>query len=101
MDEIDARARSDDVGHKTTTINLRVSEETRDLIDVAAAHVGKSRTAFMLESAREHAMNVVLDRRLFQLEARQFDKFMAVLNSPPRANAHLKKLFASKAPWET
>jgi uncharacterized protein (DUF1778 family) len=84
----------------TTTINLRVPEKTRELIDTAAAVVGKSRTEFMLESARQHAIDVLLDRRIFVLDADQFKAFNAVLTNPPRANFQLKRLFARKSPWE-
>jgi uncharacterized protein (DUF1778 family) len=86
---------------KATTINLRVSQPTRQLIDAAAAVVGKSRTEFMLESARQHAIDVMLDQRLFVLEPGQHDAFMHVLDNPPPPNARLKKLLSRKSPWET
>jgi uncharacterized protein (DUF1778 family) len=86
---------------KATTINLRVSQPTRQLIDAAAAVVGKSRTEFMLESARQHAIDVMLDQRLFVLEPGQHDAFMRVLDNPPPPNARLKKLLSRKSPWET
>lgn len=93
-------AQRDADNKKTTTINLRVNEKMRDLIDNAAAVVGKSRTEFMLDSARQHAIDVLLDQRIFVLEDRQYRAFLSALQSPPRANAQLKKLFASKSPWE-
>src|ERR1700752_400742 len=85
---------------RTTTINLRVSKITRQLIDTAAAVVGKSRTEFMLESARQHAIDVLLDQRLFVLNAEQHDAFVEILDNPPMPNAALKKLLSSKSPWE-
>lgn len=85
---------------KTKTINVRVSKQTRELIDMAAAFVGKSRSEFMLESARQHAINVLLDRRLFVLNSDQHSALMSALQNPPLPNAELKKLMASKAPWE-
>jgi uncharacterized protein (DUF1778 family) len=81
-------------------INLRVSHETRNLIDAAASVVGKTRTEFMLESARQHAIDVLLDQRLFILKPEQHDAFMRVLDNPPAPSAALKKLLASKAPWD-
>ena len=86
---------------KATTINLRVSQPTRQLIDAAAAVVGKSRTEFMLESARQHAIDVMLDQRLFVLGPGQHDAFMRVLDKPPTPNARLKTLLSRKSPWET
>jgi uncharacterized protein (DUF1778 family) len=94
------RSAETDTATRTTTINLRVSQVTRQLIDTAAAVVGKSRTEFMLESARQHAIDVLLDQRLFVLNAEQHDAFMSALDNPPLPNAELKKLLSSKSPWE-
>jgi uncharacterized protein (DUF1778 family) len=85
---------------ETGTINLRVPEKTRQLIDAAAAIVGKSRTEFMLDSARQHAIDVVLDQRLFVLDVEQYDAFVHVLDNPPAAGAELKALMKKRALWE-
>jgi uncharacterized protein (DUF1778 family) len=94
------RSAETETATRTTTINLRVPQVTRQLIDTAAAVVGKSRTEFMLESARQHAIDVLLDQRLFVLNADQHDAFMNALENPPLPNAELKKLLSSKSPWE-
>ncbi len=83
-----------------TTINLRIPRKTRDLIDAAATTLGKSRTEFMLDVARQHAVDVLLDQRIFVLDDAQFEAFDAALAHPPRANAQLKRLFSAKSPWE-
>lgn len=88
------------VSGKSTTINLRVAEDTRDLIDTAASVVGKTRTEFMLETARRRAIDVLLDQRLFVLSPQQHDEFVKSLQSPPKPAAALKKLMAAKGPWE-
>ena len=54
---------------RDATINLRLSEKVRDLIDTAASVSGTTRTEFVLESARRRAIDVMLDQRLFALEA--------------------------------
>jgi uncharacterized protein (DUF1778 family) len=84
-----------------TSINLRMSKQMRTLIDAAAAILGKSRTEFMLESARQHAIDVLLDQRLFALDAEHYAAFERALADPPPPNAKLKQLLASKSPWET
>jgi uncharacterized protein (DUF1778 family) len=71
--------RAEETEPKTKTINVRVSEQTRELIDMAAAFVGKSRSEFMLESARQHAIDVLLDQRLFVLEKDKYDAFVRAL----------------------
>ncbi len=44
------------------SINLRIEAHTRQLIDDAAAILGKTRTEFMVESARRQAIDVLLDQ---------------------------------------
>jgi len=87
-------------GNKTTTINLRAPEKTKELIDAAAEVVGKSRTEFMLECARKHALDVLLDQRLFRLEPEKFEKFVEILDNPPPANEELKALMRKQPLWE-
>ena len=83
-----------------TTINLRVSRMARDEIDNAASLLGKTRTDFIVESARKHATDVLLDRRLFSLNAAQHKAFLKALDNPTPPNARLKQLMASKPQWE-
>lgn len=85
---------------RDTVINVRVSRTLRELIDRAADVLGKSRTEFILESARTHAIDVLLDQRLFTLDAERYDAFISALEAPPAPNEKLKQLLASKAPWE-
>ncbi len=81
-------------------INVRLPVKTRDLIDSAAALTGKTRTEFVLESARQHAADVLLDQRLLSLDEASYSKFLDVLDNPPAPSAQLKALLAEKAPWE-
>jgi len=85
---------------KEAVVNLRMPTATRDLIDDAADALGKTRTAFIIESSRREAIDVLLDRRLFSLNESQFDAFVKALDAPAAPNAKLKRLMASKAPWE-
>ena len=85
---------------RDAVINVRLTTKLRDLIDCAADVVGKTRSDFILESARKHAIDVLLDQRLFSLDTREFDEFVRVLDQPTESNVRLKKLLASKSPWE-
>lgn len=89
-----ARARAD------ATITMRIPARTRALIDSAAAAQGKSRTEFMVESARLHAIDVLLDQRLFALDGGEAEAFAALLASPPPPSEAMRALMAGKAPWE-
>ncbi|MBN4046651.1 DUF1778 domain-containing protein [bacterium AH-315-P15] len=81
-------------------INLRASAEQKALIDRAASHLGKSRTEFMLDSAREAAENTLLDQRLFLLDDTQYTNFVACLDTPVEPTETLKKLLSAPSPWD-
>ena len=82
------------------TINLRADRRRRALIDRAAEAVGKNRSEFMLDAACREATSVLLERRLFLLVEKAFKQFDAALNKPPAANPRLRRLLATRAPWE-
>jgi uncharacterized protein (DUF1778 family) len=92
-----ARARK---AQSETSISMRISRHALDLIDDAAVLLGKSRTEFVLESARRHAIDVLLDQRLFVLGEDQHEAFMRALDNPPAPSVRLKQLMRAKAPWD-
>lgn len=85
---------------RDAVVNLRMPVSIRDLIDNAAELVGKTRTAFIIESSRKHAIDVLLDQRLFKLDEEQFAAFSQALDETPASNEKLKRLMATPSPWE-
>jgi uncharacterized protein (DUF1778 family) len=85
---------------RDAAINLRALPEQRDLIDQAAAALGKNRSDFMLEAACDRARSVLLDQVFFSLDADKFEQFVALVDAPPAPNAGLERLLAVKAPWD-
>ena len=83
----------------TTTINLRASREQKALLDRAAASLGKSRTAFILDATRDAAERVLLDRRLFLLDDDDFAAFEAALAAPAEPNEALRRTMSARPPW--
>jgi uncharacterized protein (DUF1778 family) len=81
-------------------INLRIESQTRRLIDDAAAVLGKTRTEFMVESARQAAIDVLLDQRLFVLDAERYDAFVRALDNPPAPGPKLRALLRRRPAWE-
>ena len=79
-------------------IQIRARVEDRDLIDRAAAALGKSRSEFVMDSARISASDVLLDRRKFALDDTDFRAVMAELDRPP--SKKLIALLKSKPAWE-
>ena len=63
------------------SINLRIGTQTRQLIDEAAAVLGKTRTEFMIDSARALAIDVLLDQRLFVLDSVRYDAFVDTMRA--------------------
>jgi uncharacterized protein (DUF1778 family) len=87
-------------GARNATVNLRLQASTRELIDRAAAAMGKSRTDFMVEAARREAEAVLLDRCFFPLTDQDFAAFAAALDKPPADNPRLRRFLRTAAPWE-
>ena len=87
-------------GDTKGSINLRIEAGTRQLIDSAAAILGKTRTEFMVESARREAIDVLLDQRLFALDSKRFDAFMDALDNPPAPGPKLRSLLRRVPAWQ-
>jgi uncharacterized protein (DUF1778 family) len=81
------------------SINLRIEANTRQLIDDAAAILGKTRTEFMIETARQQAIEVLLDQRLFVLDAKRYDAFVHALNNPAAPGPKLRSLLRRVPAW--
>jgi uncharacterized protein (DUF1778 family) len=82
------------------SINLRISQMQKALIDGAAEALGRNRSDFMLETACREATTVLLDRRLFLLDEPAYKRFTVALDKPPADNPRLRRLLASQAPWK-
>ncbi len=95
-----ARAPRENPGAPRETINLRASAAQKALIDRAAARLGKTRTEFMLDSAREAAETTLLDQRLFLLDESRYADFVACLDAPVEPTAALKQVLSAPPPWE-
>jgi uncharacterized protein (DUF1778 family) len=83
------------------SINLRIEAHTRQLIDAAASILGKTRTEFMIDSARARAIDVLLDQRLFELDSERYDAFVHALDNPPAPGPKLRALLCRPPAWET
>jgi uncharacterized protein (DUF1778 family) len=82
------------------SINLRIEAQTRHLIDEAATALGKTRTEFMVESARAAAIDALLDRRLFTLDDANYAAFVEALDHPPAPGPKLRALMKRTPAWE-
>jgi uncharacterized protein (DUF1778 family) len=88
------------VQRSSANIHIRAPQQTKDLIDTAASVVGKTLSEFVLESARQQAIDVLLDQRLFVLDAKKYDAFVSMLDNPPQAGPALKALMKRRPLWQ-
>ena len=86
--------------NREAVINIRVKNRQRELIDRAAATLGRNRSEFMLDAACRAAEDVLLDQRLIQLSPEGWEQFNALLDAPARDLPALRSLLASKPVWE-
>ena len=86
----------------TASINLRISDVEKSLIDQAAQSMGKSRTAFILENTLRVAEEVILDRTRFTLDNEKWDALQTALDAPPSEEQArtLSKLFTARVLWQ-
>lgn len=82
------------------SINIRAKVQQRDLIDLAAERLGRSRSEFMLGAACREAQDVLLDRAFFTVNAVTFARFQEMLDRPLPPTDKLRRLLRTKAPWD-
>lgn len=79
-----------------TRINLRTSPEAKAMIERAAALMGTSVSAFMLQHAYEAARRVVADNDTLQLSQQAFAEFVSALENPAEPTDALRQLMARR-----
>lgn len=84
----------------TNTISLRMPEKHKEIIDYAASSCGKTRTAFIVDSALEKARDMLSEKTQFVLTPEQWDEFVKILDRPPVDNPALKKTMQTPPPWK-
>jgi uncharacterized protein (DUF1778 family) len=85
---------------KSERVDLRMTPGAKRTLQRAAAVNDKTLTEFVLDSSLTAAFETLADRRVFQLDEVQWAAFMAALDLPPRDNPRLRKLLATRAPWD-
>jgi uncharacterized protein (DUF1778 family) len=83
-----------------TVVELHLTDFTCSMIDKAASLLGKSRTEFIVDAARDAAQNAILDQRIIMVSPEEYDRLLEILKRPPEVVEGLRKLFEEKAPWD-
>lgn len=69
------------MANATARLNMRLTEETRDILDRAAEAQGVDRTAFVLDAAVTRARSVILEDRIMRLSANEAEQVREILDS--------------------
>jgi uncharacterized protein (DUF1778 family) len=85
---------------RSERVDLRMTPAAKHTLQRAAAVSNKTLTEFLLDSGLHAAYDTLADRRVFQLDTKRWDAFMAALSAPPKNNPKLRKLLTRKAAWE-
>jgi uncharacterized protein (DUF1778 family) len=85
---------------RTERVDLRMTPGAKQTLQRAAAVANKTLTEFLLDTGLSAALDTLADRRVFQLDEKRWDAFMAALSAPPKNNPRLRKLLARKPVWE-
>ena len=78
---------------KEERIEIRANFEVKSFIQKAADAVGATLTSFVTQQAYQAAKRVLAERESLILNDRERERFLALLDSPPKANKALKSLF--------
>jgi len=81
-------------------LKVPISSEFRGQLDHAARLDGKTRTQFVLDAARQAAMNVIMDDAKLTFSGPAYAEFVARLDAPPSPNKRLWLSLHTTAPWE-
>lgn len=73
-------------------INLRTTSEAKQLIEQAATLSAMSVSSFVLEHACNAAKQMITEHERIILTNAERDRFLAVLDNPPRPNAAMREL---------
>jgi uncharacterized protein (DUF1778 family) len=77
---------------RTEKLDLRLTPRAKQAIQAAAVASRRSVSEFVLESALARADETLADRRMFGLDSRRWQAFLAALDEAPRPLPRVKRL---------
>ena len=91
---------TDTVESRSERVDLRMTPAAKRTLQQAARVANKTVSEFLLDSSLTAAFETLADRRVFQLDDKSWNAFMAALARPPKDNPGLRRLLAHKSAWE-
>ncbi len=87
-------------GNRTEKLDVRLSRAAKQTLQAAAVAARKSVSEFVLDSALAEAEERLADRRVFSLDRKNWDAFVAALDAPPRRHPRLERLFSEPSVFD-
>jgi uncharacterized protein (DUF1778 family) len=78
---------------RTEKLDLRLTRAAKQTLQAAANAQRKSVSDFVLDTALSEAEERLADRKVFALDSKKWDAFLAALDAPPRRHERLERLF--------
>ncbi|MGB8398538.1 DUF1778 domain-containing protein [Bradyrhizobium sp.] len=91
---------ADTIEGRSERVDLRMTPAAKLTLQRAAAVANKTLSEFLLDTGLNAALDTLADRRVFQLDQKRWDAFMAALAAAPKNNPKLRRLLARKPAWE-
>jgi uncharacterized protein (DUF1778 family) len=79
--------------NRTEKLGIRLSPAAKQTLQAAAAVERKSVSEFVLDTALSEAEERLADRRIFTLDGKGWDAFVAALDASPSRHPRLERLF--------
>ena len=76
-------------------LEVRLTPKAKSMLKRAASVERKTVSAFILDKGLEAAAETLADRREFRLSGKEYDAFVAALDSPVKPRRRLEKLLAT------
>jgi len=83
------------VKRREDRLEVRLTPKAKSILKRAASVERKTVSAFILDKGLEAAAETLADRRDFRLSARQYDAFVAALDSPTKPQPRLERLLTT------
>ena len=84
----------------TAILSVRVSENERDLLEMAAKYAHTSLSDFVRRKALESAEMDIMNHTIMEIPNQHWQQFEAWLNTPPQAIPALQRIATMKPVWE-
>lgn len=78
---------------KNARVDIKTTADAKHVLEKAAHSLGTTLSAFMIDSSLARARDILIQSQMIELNAKEANKFLEIIQTPPLPNAKLKALF--------